>query len=100
VFALFHQLKVTLPELEPLLPPVACAPPDVLVEPPPLLQAAAKAVAAASATAASARFVFMLRFISPGGSGSRSELAVAYATAAGPRPVRKFQGILSMVPSS
>src|SRR5512146_2932613 len=71
VFALFHQVNVTLPELELLLPPVGCVPPpDVLVEPPPLLQAAAKAVAAASATAASARFVFML-LSSPQGVAAR-----------------------------
>jgi len=78
VFALFHQDKVTLPELG-LPVPFGDV---VLVEPPPLLQAAAKAVAATSATAASARFVFMLLFISPGGSGLRTALAAAYATVA------------------
>jgi len=77
---LFHQLKVTLAELALLLPVGFCE--VVLVELPPLLQAAAKAVAAASATAASARFVFMLLFISPGDSGLRTALAAAYATVA------------------
>jgi hypothetical protein len=69
VFALFHQLKVTLAELELLvLPLVGCVPGvEVVVEPPPLVQAAAKPVAATSATAASARFVFMLLIHLPRG---------------------------------
>jgi hypothetical protein len=72
VFALFHQVRVTLPELLLLALALAWLLPVVglvvlLEEPPPLVQAAAKPVAAASATAASARFVFMLLFHLPKG---------------------------------
>jgi hypothetical protein len=67
VFALFHQVSVTLPEeleVEPEPDPLAL----VLLEPPPLLQAAStRLVAAAATTAAAARLLIIRMLISPGG---------------------------------
>jgi hypothetical protein len=91
--ALFHQVKVIVPELVPLLEPP-------LLVPPPLLQAASTRLVAAAATMAATARLFIIECSSPRGGNGLGWTGQGEVLPSQPRPCRKFLGALSMVPSS